>query len=199
MTAALMELLDEMTPGHDFDKTIPPLIRHLVGDKIADMLGVPPSKFTDDLGRLTLRRQLVVACASSARTSVIPLVSNWFRSLVRPFGRELMQGCSRCQRGGERAAFDIPDHLARKMGTVAVTTPGRLALAQNIDDVLRNIDQIIDWAISAQSHIGYFAVLYQRTTLADSATRSTTPKPSMTTPPWKRSSTSHSLGATSTR
>ena len=33
MTVALMALLDKMTPGHDFDKTIPPLIRHLISDK----------------------------------------------------------------------------------------------------------------------------------------------------------------------
>jgi hypothetical protein len=30
---------------------------------------------------------------------------------------------------------------------------------------LRNIDQIIDWAIKAKSHIDYFAVLYKRVTL----------------------------------
>jgi hypothetical protein len=37
---------------------------------------------------------------------------------------------------------------------------------ESIDDVLRNIDQIVDWAMRAESHIGYFAVLYKRTTLA---------------------------------
>ncbi len=38
--------------------------------------------------------------------------------------------------------------------------------AQNIDDVLRNVDQIIDWSVNANSHIGYFAVVYKRVTLA---------------------------------
>ena len=42
----------------------------------------------------------------------------------------------------------------------------RLEEPETIDDVLRNIDQIIDWAIKAESHIGYFAVLYRRVTLA---------------------------------
>jgi uncharacterized protein DUF5995 len=42
----------------------------------------------------------------------------------------------------------------------------RLEEPETIDDVLRNIDQIIDWAIKAESHIGYFAVLYKRVTLA---------------------------------
>jgi hypothetical protein len=42
----------------------------------------------------------------------------------------------------------------------------RLAQPENVDDVLRNIDQIVDWAIKAESHIGYFAVVYKRVTLA---------------------------------
>jgi hypothetical protein len=42
----------------------------------------------------------------------------------------------------------------------------RLAEAKNIDDVLRNVDQIIGWSINAKSHLGYFAVVYKRVTLA---------------------------------
>jgi hypothetical protein len=34
-----------------------------------------------------------------------------------------------------------------------------------IDDVLRNIDRVIDWAKETRSGIGYFAVLYRRVTL----------------------------------
>ena len=41
-----------------------------------------------------------------------------------------------------------------------------LAQAKGIDDVLRNVEQIIDWSIKAQSHLGYFAVIYKRVTLA---------------------------------
>jgi Family of unknown function (DUF5995) len=42
----------------------------------------------------------------------------------------------------------------------------RLAEAKNVDDVLRNVDQIVDWSINAESHLGYFAVIYKRVTLA---------------------------------
>ncbi|OBI15759.1 hypothetical protein A5712_27990, partial [Mycobacterium sp. E2327] len=42
MTRALLALLDELTPTKEFDKTIPPLIRHLIGDQTADLLLVPP-------------------------------------------------------------------------------------------------------------------------------------------------------------
>jgi hypothetical protein len=113
MAAALMELLDELTPGHDFDITIPPLIRHLAGDTIADMLAVPQSKFTDDLGRLTRIsnwlwvRMFGKSLRNSPRYQLV-------LDLVRPFGRELMLGVFALQRGGVRAAFDIPDHLAKR-------------------------------------------------------------------------------------
>jgi hypothetical protein len=38
--------------------------------------------------------------------------------------------------------------------------------AKTIDDVIRNFDQVIGWAIRAEDTIGYFAVLYKRSTLA---------------------------------
>jgi mpaB/rubber oxygenase-like protein len=115
MAAALMELLDEMTPGHEFDRSIPPLIRHLAGDEIADMLAVPPSSFTDDLGRLSRVANWfwVRIFGRTMRDSPrYQLVSD----VVRPFGRELMRGMFTLQRGGQRASFDIPTHLARKWG-----------------------------------------------------------------------------------
>ena len=52
MTGALLNLLDQLTPFHRFDDTIPPLIRHLIGDRTADLLLVPKSDLVDDLGRL---------------------------------------------------------------------------------------------------------------------------------------------------
>src|SRR5262249_11378806 len=42
----------------------------------------------------------------------------------------------------------------------------RLEDANTIDEVLRNIDLVIDWSISAHSTIGYFAALYKRATIA---------------------------------
>lgn len=42
----------------------------------------------------------------------------------------------------------------------------RLEKPATIDDVVRDIDQVIAWAIEAGSRIGYFAALYKRTTVA---------------------------------
>jgi hypothetical protein len=42
----------------------------------------------------------------------------------------------------------------------------RLAEVNDVDEVLRNVEQIIDWAIKSESHLGYFAAVYKRVTLA---------------------------------
>ena len=43
----------------------------------------------------------------------------------------------------------------------------RLEQVHNVDEVVRNLDQIIDWATEAQSTIGYFAVLYMAVNACD--------------------------------
>src|ERR1700692_4587642 len=54
----------------------------------------------------------------------------------------------------------------------APTPPGsaspldRLPEAKTVDNVLDNVGQIVDWAMKAESHIGYFAVVSKHVTLA---------------------------------
>ena len=42
----------------------------------------------------------------------------------------------------------------------------RLEEPRTLDEAVRGIDQVVDWAIRSESHIGYFAALYKRITLA---------------------------------
>src|SRR5271156_10120 len=93
LTGALVNLLDELTPIHRLDETIPPLIRHLIGEETADLLRVPKSDLADDLGRLA--------------------------RIARPFGHDLLDALFKLERGGERPPFDIPDHLARDWDLLA--------------------------------------------------------------------------------
>lgn len=46
------------------------------------------------------------------------------------------------------------------------STLAPLTAATDVDDVIGNLDRIIDWSIHAHSTIGYFAVLYKKSTLA---------------------------------
>ena len=108
MTGALLELLDEMTPGFLFDETIPPLIRHLIGDKTADLIGVPRDLgFWSRLANWFFIHVLDRAGRGSRRYRPMS-------GLAPPFGRELLHGLLTLERRGDRADFAIPDHLARK-------------------------------------------------------------------------------------
>ena len=113
MTRALLVLLDQLTPTHEFDKTIPPLIRHLIGNQTADILLVPQS----NLGGLIKLFEQVTNCVYVrifGRTDKRDSERYDFASaIVRPFTHELLRGMFDLERGGERASFALPDHLAR--------------------------------------------------------------------------------------
>jgi hypothetical protein len=109
LTRALLDLLDELTPLRQFDETFPPLIRHLIGEETADMLRVPKSH----LGAL-------VRAADWGLEHVFgeverDLVHDQLMSdMARPLAREVVPAIFALERGGERAPFDIPDHLAQQ-------------------------------------------------------------------------------------
>jgi hypothetical protein len=112
MTCALLALLDQLTPTQTFDKTIPPLIRHLIGDKTADLLLVPRQHLRGELEQLA-------RIADWFSTNVLSLVGralpryHFVSEIAEDFGRELLESAFAFERGGVRASFDMPDHLAR--------------------------------------------------------------------------------------
>jgi hypothetical protein len=118
LTHALLDLLDELTPLHQFDDTIPPLVRHLIGEQTADLLAVPKSDVADDLGRLTRIANWVFVHVLGRVERDLPRY-RVMSELARPFGRELLDSLFRFERGGVRAPFDIPDHLARTWDVLA--------------------------------------------------------------------------------
>jgi hypothetical protein len=124
MTKALLELLNDMTPFHSFDDTIPPMIRHLIGNDVADMLDVPKTNFPE-LGRLVQVNKWFfghVFGRSKRDSPRYELVSR----IARPLGYDMVHGLFRLERGGVRASFAMPDHLARSWG---VSTRSRVAVA----------------------------------------------------------------------
>jgi ER-bound oxygenase mpaB/B'/Rubber oxygenase, catalytic domain len=111
LTRALLDLLDELTPLHRFDDTIPPLIRHLIGDETADLLRVPKSHLFDHLGPLARAAGWGMRVVGEIERDLphYQVMSD----MARPLGREVVRGIFALERGGDRAPFDIPDHLAR--------------------------------------------------------------------------------------
>ena len=118
LTGALVNLLDELTPLHRLDETIPPLIRHLIGEDTADLLCVPKSDLADDLGRLARIANWFYVQVLGRVERGLPRYQLMSR-LARPFGRDLLAALFRLERGGERPPFDIPDHLARDWDLLA--------------------------------------------------------------------------------
>ena len=118
LTRALLDLMDELTPVHRLDGTISPLIRHLIGAETADLLLIPKSDLADHLGPL----------ARIANWFFVHVLGQIERDLPRyqlasrmaaPFGRDLLDTGLKLERAGDRAPFDIPDHLARTWDILA--------------------------------------------------------------------------------
>ena len=118
LTRALLDLLDELTPLHRFDETIPPLIRHLIGEQTADLLAVPKSDLADDLGRLARIANWFFVHVLGRVERDLPRYQLMSR-IARPFGHDLLDALFKLERGGERPPFDIPDHLARDWDLLA--------------------------------------------------------------------------------
>ena len=118
MTAALVDLLEQMTPhlGHrrsgpahirGLGRLVPVTIRHLIGDDVAEMISVPPAR----PGWFRILEPLLVlirAVESGVERD------RHLHTVVEPLGRALLEGSFAIERGGVRAPFDIPDHLARR-------------------------------------------------------------------------------------
>ena len=113
MTRALLVLLDQLTPLHQFDATIPPLIRHLIGDKTADLLLVPQSALGGEVKRLQRITNWFYVRVFGRPGKRDSERYDFVSGLVRPFMGELLRGMFELERGGARAPFALPDHLAR--------------------------------------------------------------------------------------
>jgi hypothetical protein len=117
MTAALVELLEELTPQlgrrrsgparvRGLGRLVPVVIRHLIGDETADLIAVPKA-----------RSRWVSVFAPLFR--LIRLVESdiehdeHVKRYIEPFARAVLVGAFACERGGIRAPFAIPDTLAR--------------------------------------------------------------------------------------
>jgi hypothetical protein len=113
MTRALVALLDELVPGRIFDNVNPALIRHLITDEVADWLNVPPSSLVDDVGRFTRIVDWFFVHVLRRTERDCPLYHR-MAGLRQTIGRVLVRELFEQQRGGVRAPFDIPDHLAHR-------------------------------------------------------------------------------------
>jgi hypothetical protein len=106
MTEALIGAMEHAVPGTVFDGFPAYLVRYIGGDELADILDVPGRGWTSVLsGPLRL-----FARASDALGDASPVVEK----AAAHFSTQLLEGFGWVARDGERAPFDIPQHLAER-------------------------------------------------------------------------------------
>ena len=108
MTLALLNLLDEMTPFERFDSVVPALIRHLIGDDVAEMLLVPPSRLDR---RPRSRPPHLRGGFSSTSCGRAERETERYRVLAKlaePFGREMLEDAVRVGAGRRAGAVRHP-------------------------------------------------------------------------------------------
>ena len=103
MTRALVEMLEHQVPGTLFKGMPDTMIRHLVSDKVADMIGIKQDDWT--------RRLVGPVC------NLFGIVENEkdrsliMRRVAERFSIEFVESIAWLYRGGNRATFRIPDTL----------------------------------------------------------------------------------------
>jgi uncharacterized protein (DUF2236 family) len=96
MTRALLEMHADLIPGELFDGIVPALIRHLVGDQIADWMEVPESRWES----LLEHKRLVGSWFDAVQRNV-----QIVRNVVNRLGMAMMTRQAIALTGYERASF----------------------------------------------------------------------------------------------
>lgn len=107
MTQALLQMHADLIPGELFDGIVPALIRHLVGDQIADWMEVPESRW-----EAVLEHKRLVGGWFDAVQRNLQIV----RNVVNRLGVAMMTRQAVALTGYERAAFEIPTELKMVWG-----------------------------------------------------------------------------------
>jgi hypothetical protein len=104
MTRALLDMLDGSGPARLVPGFGPAMIRHFVGDELADSLGVPPTTRT-----AAIVRRLSIGAFTAG---VAQRRSRAARAVAGRVSRGLLRAYADFDRGGERPSFEIPTALA---------------------------------------------------------------------------------------
>ena len=109
MTAALLDMLEGSGPARVVPGFGPAMIRHFVGDELADTLEVPRASRT---GAIARRLSVAAVAAGLAQQH-----SRAVRAVAGRVSRSLLRAYADFDRGGERPSFAIPTTLASSWKT----------------------------------------------------------------------------------
>lgn len=109
LTADLLAFLAEVLPGTLIDGMPATLIRHVSGDQVADLLGVPPADWTAGLVE-PLRWFGFITDGAGDRSQLVA-------HLMSRLGSKLLNGVFRLLRGEGRYEWRIPRAVCERWGT----------------------------------------------------------------------------------
>lgn len=118
LTAALVEFMEQAVPGDVLDGFISVLIRHLVGDEVAGILGIREEDWT----RALLWPLRVTAAALDFLGDQSPSLG-WATEI---FGRKFLEGTYLLEVGGQPAQFHVPAQLSSAWGLTPARPPGQV-------------------------------------------------------------------------
>lgn len=107
LAKALTDVYEELLPGTVFDGIPSAMIRDLIGNTYADMVGVPKANWT--------RHLKVIGVIIARLRSLLPR-SGPFEDVASRLGFAMTEGLLSLERGGARPAFSIPVELQRQWG-----------------------------------------------------------------------------------
>jgi hypothetical protein len=125
MTAALLGMAREQMHPRFLAGMPQTTMRHLIGDQVADLIGVPAADWT----RLffgPMRRLM-------SRVSLAEQHDWLLRRITTRIGTQLVRGFVDVNRGGERASFALPDHLADRWSVPEAAAGSRPAAVTGTD------------------------------------------------------------------
>ena len=121
LTKALLDFMEQQTPGHFFKGFPATTIRTCIGDDVADLLAVPPSDWTKVL--------------LEAEEGVVRLMDEFahrehrLSKVIDLFSYAVVQDIVELERGGQRPNFNIPDGLRDPNRRFEVTESGEIKMA----------------------------------------------------------------------
>jgi hypothetical protein len=118
LTAALVDFMEQAVPGDVLDGFVSVLIRYLVGDDVAEILGIREEDWT----RALLWPLRMAGAALDFLGDQSPSLG-WVTEI---FGRKFLEGTYLVEVGGQPAQFHVPAQLSAAWGLNPARPPGQV-------------------------------------------------------------------------
>jgi anti-anti-sigma factor len=114
LTQNLLRMMEEMGPTRPFSKVLQALMRHLIGDEVADLLGLEATSWRKALTPFSRANRLL-----DQTTDHAPLINR----VTGVVFREILRNLTLYNLGGDRTPFHIPSTLQQEWKLMEPSSP----------------------------------------------------------------------------